>query len=215
MITAQLASIPSREKSLKLTVESLRSQVDNLLVTLNGYDHVPEFLYNGEWVMSDNSRGDAGKFRDVEFLKGYIFTCDDDIIYPRDYCLYMISKIKEYRSIITLHGRRYPRPYVHFTHGEAFHCLREVERDEMVDIGGTGVMAWHSDLIRVRYSDFKEPNMADVYMSKLAYEQGVSIICAKHPAGYINFVEYENTIWDTEKVHRFSRQNAILKTFLI
>jgi hypothetical protein len=211
MITAQLASIPEREASLKLTVDSLRPQVDKLLVALNGYDCVPCFLNNGEFVCLDNSKGDAAKFFDIEYLSGYIFTCDDDIIYPANYCEYMISKIKEYRSIVTLHGRVFPRPYIGYKVGESLHCLRSVVKDTLVDLGGTGVMAWHSDLLKVRYSDFPAPNMADVWMAKLAHEQDVSIVCAAHPERFIKFISYENTIWNKEKVNNFKRQDEILR----
>ena len=214
MITAQLASIPSRENSLKLTVESLRNQVDKILVALNGYDHIPEFLNNGEFVMLDNSRGDAAKFFDVEYLQDYIFTCDDDIIYPANYVSYMISKIKEHRSIVSLHGRIFPRPYISYTVGESLHYLREVKNDTLIDLGGTGVMAWHSDIFKVRYSDFTQANMADVFVAKLAYEQGVSMVCASHPEGFIKHVYYKDTIWNREKLNRFTRQDEILKTFL-
>jgi hypothetical protein len=214
MITAQLASIPEREASLKLTVDSLRPQVDKLLVALNGYDCIPSFLNNGEFVCLDNSRGDAAKFFDVEYLSGYIFTCDDDIVYPPDYTSFMIRKIKEYRSIITLHGREYPRPFVSFRTGASYHCLCDLKRDTLLDLGGTGVMAWHSDILKVRYSDFPTPNMADVWMAKLAHEQGVSIVCAAHPAGYIQFTPCENTIWKQEKANNFKRQDKILRGFI-
>ena len=107
MITAQLASIPSRENSLKLTVESLRNQVDKILVALNGYDHIPEFLNNGEFVMLDNSRGDAAKFFDVEYLQDYIFTCDDDIIYPRLFIETILDSYKKQnKDIITLYRNK-------------------------------------------------------------------------------------------------------------
>ena len=44
MIRAQIASLPDRVDSLKLTVESLLPQVDSLFVALNNYEAIPDFL---------------------------------------------------------------------------------------------------------------------------------------------------------------------------
>lgn len=215
MITAQIASIPSRRGMLKKVVESLRPQVDKLQVALNNYNSTPEFLRGCEVVHLDNSTGDAAKFYNVGNVKGYIFTCDDDIVYPQKYVKYMVSKVKQYRSIVTLHGRAYPRPFQCYRSGTNYHCIGTVKKDVKVDLGGTGVMAWHSDIIRVKYSDFKIRNMADVWMAKLAHEQKVSIICVAHNTGYLRYLNPIDTIWREQRKNNFAVQDSILKSFLL
>jgi hypothetical protein len=214
MITVQIASIPDREESLRQTINSLRPQVDRIFVGLNNYDHVPDFLYNGEWVMLDNSTGDAAKFYGAEFLNGYIFTCDDDLVYPENYVSYMISKIDQHKSIVTLHGKTFFRPFREFWDCTPYPCLKELKQDIKVDVGGTGVMAWHSDLLKVNYSDFKRPNMADIWMAKIAHEQNVDIICVAHDKDYLKYIPPQTTLWRTESEKRFKVQVETLKTFL-
>jgi hypothetical protein len=215
MIRVQIASIPNREAQLKKTVESLRPQVDSLFVGLNNYSHAPDFLKDGEYGFFDNSMGDAVKFYNVENHKGYFFTCDDDLIYPKDYVKKMIKAIQKYGCIVTLHGKTYPKVITAFNKIMGnFRCLDDVFGDGRVDVGGTGVMAFHSDNFKISYSDFGSANMADVWLAKKAYEQKVKIMCLGHPKGYLLSQETPTTIWDTEKDKGFKGQTKLLKSFL-
>ena len=93
MITASLATIPSRIPQLQKTVESLLPQVDRLNIFLNNYTTVPEFLNHDKIQLGfgDNSIGDAGKFYWASETKGFQMYCDDDIIYLGDYVAKMKS----------------------------------------------------------------------------------------------------------------------------
>lgn len=214
MITAQLASIPSRGNLLKKVVESLRPQVDYMQVALNGYDYTPDYLGGCEIIHLDNSTGDAAKFYNIENREGFILTCDDDLIYPAGYVQFMLSKVRQYKSIVTLHGRTYPRPFINYRVCMGYHCLGTVNNDVKVDVGGTGVMAFHTDIIKVKYSDFKIINMADVWMAKLAHQQNVDIMCVAHTSDYLTYLNPVKTIWKEENGKNFEVQNEILKTFL-
>lgn len=216
MIIAQLCSIPERVDSLKLTVEGLRSQVDKLVVTLNGYINPPEFLGYEEWRMATNEMADANKFRDVENIgSGYFFSCDDDIIYPPTYVQDMIKAIDKYKCIVCLHGKKYPRPFIDFYHIERnYRCLGNVLQNAEVDVGGSGVMAWHTDHFKFKYSDCKLPNMADIWVSKTAHEQGVKIMVLAHKADYLKHTRFNDTIFIRENKKKFVKQTEILKTFL-
>jgi hypothetical protein len=215
MITVQIASLPEREKSLEKTVNSLRLQCDKIFIALNNYDHTPHFLKNDEFVHLDNSLGDAGKFYGMENIEGYILTCDDDLIYPPNYTSYMISGVEKYKCPCTLHGKTYSGD-LKFNHPLAnYRCLDEVKSDGRVDIGGTGVMCWHSDHLKVRFEDFKSKNMADLWFAKLCKEKGVKIMCLAHQKGNIIYQNQSNTIWDEEKTKGFKAQTKLLKTFLL
>ena len=213
---ACIASIPEREQMLRKTVESLRDQVDKIYVTLNNYPYIPEFLTDCEGVILDNLMGDAGKFYFADRLKGYILTCDDDLIYPPDYVEYMIAGLKKYHGcVVTLHGRSYPRPVTHFQRLKAgYPCLNTVDQDIEVDVGGDGVMCWHTDVLKVKFDDFKQKNMSQLYFSRLCHEQKVPIIVLAHQQGYLIYQFPEWTIWDTEAQSGFTRQTELLKTFL-
>jgi hypothetical protein len=210
-----IASIPERQDMLKKTVESLKGQYDNLYVALNNYPEIPSFLKNAEVVQLDNSMGDAGKFWFTEHLDGYIFTCDDDLIYPPDYVKYMIKGIVKYKCPVTLHGKTYPRPFKSFGDTMAnYRCLDTVDSDGRVDVGGTGVMAWHTADLKIKYSDIQSKNMADCWFAKAAHEQGVRIMCLAHKQGSLLDQRPVETIWIQEKAKGFKEQTEILKSFL-
>jgi hypothetical protein len=216
MITAQIASLSQRADSLKQTIESLLPQVDSIFVGLNNYSETPSFCHNDKikCKLFDNSTGDAVKFYGVENIEGYIFTCDDDLIYPPDYVKYLTKMIDHYQkaAIVTVHGRDFYRfPIVNYYSSATirYRCLDTVERDEIVLVGGTGVMAWHSSTVKVKYSDFQAPNMADVWMAKLAHEQDVPIVVLNHPAGWLRYIHPETTIYESY------RSNCTLQTEII
>jgi hypothetical protein len=222
LVIAQLCSIPDRLTLLPKVIKSLLPQIDQLYIVLNGFEEIPDILnqFNNKKVFircSDNSMTDAEKFHNIEFRQGYLFTCDDDLEYPSNYVNYMISKIEEYKrkAIITLHGRTLmPRPITSFYNDkiEYYHFMQNVTEDHQVDIGGTGVTAWHSNTIKLSFDDFKTPSMADIWMAIQARKQDVKIIVAKHKKGFLKYLEPElcgKTIWGEES-HNDSVQTKII-----
>ena len=212
MITAQLATVPGRIDAVKLTIKSLLPQVDELYIMLNDYPSgiyyqlMQEYDTTGGLYLEfrNNQMGDAEKMFNIEEREGYIFTCDDDLIYPPDYCQRMIDKIEQYdrRAVITLHGRNYTPGKIERYYGsrnrtERYHCLEQVLQDHPVTIGGTGVMAWHSDTVKVCYEDFKAPNMADLWMAIVCRQQSVPIIVAEHDKRWLRVgYDGEDNIWN-------------------
>lgn len=216
-ITAQVASLPDRVKTLEDMVFSILPQVDHLFVGLNNYTEVPPFLLGNSKIsykLLDNSLGDAAKFLDVENLSGYVFTCDDDLVYPKDYVQYMKSKVDKYKGVVSLLGKVYPRPVTSFRRGysELYRCLGTVTGDHVVDVVGTGAMAFHTTHLKAHTKDFKVPNMADIWLSKIAHEQGVPLIAVEHRAKYVSHKTYEWRIW-TKDGHD-SYQTELLNEFL-
>lgn len=201
MRTAQIASLPERESTLLHTVQSLLPQVDKIFVGLNNYKRIPRFLKHDkiEAKIFDNSMGDAVKFYDVEKRDGYILTCDDDLVYPENYADYMIEKVNKYKAVVSLLGKRYDRhPIVSFRTGysELYRCLGTVLRDREVHVGGTGAMCFHTDHIKVKFSDFQKPNMADLWMAKIAREQNIPIWVVAHSRNFVGYHHYDWRIWN-------------------
>jgi len=216
-IIIQLASVPEREQSLHITIASLLPQADRIYVNLNGYDKIPKFLLHPkiEVNLFDNSMGDAVKFYDVEKREGYVLTCDDDMVYPPDYVSYMKCMVDKYRCVVSLMGKRYDyRPIVSFRHGytELYRAYGTVHEDRQVHIGGTGVMAFHTDYIKVKYSDFKKPNMADIWMAKAAYEQDVPIMVVAHTRFFVMYLPQVKTIWN--RCENSQYQTDLVNSFL-
>jgi hypothetical protein len=164
---------------------------------------------------ASNRLTDANKFIGVELRQGYLFFCDDDLTYPPTYVQDTIKAIDKYKCIVTYHGKKYPRPFESFYRLERnYRCLGAVLQDAQVDVGGSGVMAWHSDHFKFKYEDCLEPNMADVWVSKAAHEQNVKIMVLPHKADYFKHTSHKENIFATENAKKFVRQTEILKTFL-
>ena len=199
-------------------VNSLTPQSDKIYVALNGYTEIPERLRNMsnvECVIMDNSLGDGAKFSFVDKADEYYFSCDDDLRYPKDYCAYMISKIKQYNSIVSLHGRRFDkRPIVSYRRSFSlnYHCLHTYHEDVELHVGGTGVMAFDVRRFKPDNTKFKQKNMSDIWVAKQAHEQKVPIMGVAHKNTYLTYLNPQETIWRTCKIDPY--QTGILKTFI-
>ena len=141
-ITVSIASIPKREKSLYKTVDSLINQIDYLNIYLNGYSSAPFFLKNNNkinFILSSENKdlGDIGKFYFSESIKGYHFTCDDDIIYPNNYIQFMIEKLKIHKGFISCHGAIFHHQFDSFYNSKTtFHFRKKLDNDILVNLVG-------------------------------------------------------------------------------
>lgn len=215
VIRVQLASIPSRIKSLEMVVESLKGQANELIVALNGYKETPSFLDESQVIHLDNKKGDAGKFYDADKHRGYFITADDDIIYPDDYVQRLILNIHKHKAIATWHGRVFKKPYSGFNAFSKVIRFNEDNREPVVvDIGGTGVMGYHTDIFNISYDYFEHPNMADVWVAKKAHEDGIKIVAIPHLKGEAVRAVYDKSIHEERKEQGWDIENKILAGFL-
>jgi hypothetical protein len=214
-IIANVASY-NRIDSLVKSLESIIDQCDIINVSLNSHDgDIPEILYHDKvnLILSDNSLGDAMKFYALDKSDGYYLTIDDDLIYPPNYVEYIITKCKEYGNtkVITLHGRNFnvfPIKSYYANASERHSCFNHVGKNVPVQFGGTGVMCFHTNLIKLPISYFKYPNMADVWVGKYCYENNIEILCLRHESGYIKYIQQKTTIYDVES------RNDVLQTLV-
>lgn len=80
-----LATYPPRAETLRAAVDSIAGQLDHLTLVLNDYDHVPDWVGgNVSAVIPDVDTKDTGKYM-LAGDDGWLFTLDDDIVYPPDY----------------------------------------------------------------------------------------------------------------------------------
>jgi hypothetical protein len=195
-----------RDEYLFKTIDSIYNQADVINIALNSHDVIPDKFANDPKIncfLTDNSIGDGFKFLKLSESDGYYFTIDDDLIYPARYADYMIESFEKYgrKYIVTLHGRTfYEYPVVSYYRSPHynFRCLGDVETDVLVDFGGTGVMMFHTDLLKFSSEDIKLPNMADIWVAKFAKEREIKIACINHNSWYLKYQEEvgNNTIFD-------------------
>ncbi len=217
MIIAQLATLPDRD--CKDTVFSLYPQVDRIVVCFNGHDKLPNWatgLRKIEPYLMDNSLGDAAKFFEIEKKEGYLFTCDDDLIYPKTYVKDMIEAVELFQCPVSLHGRCFDvRPIKSYYKSATrkYRCLGDLPECYNVDVGGTGVMAWRSDMLKISIADFPVKNMADIWFAKLCHEQEVDIVCYKHEVNYLSYTHPPVNIYDIASKDD-SYQTEVINSFL-
>ena len=219
MVTVQIASIPSRIEHLELTVNSLIDQCDHIFVALNNYEEVPDYLKGNdkiEYKLMDNTLGDAAKFYGSSEREGYILTCDDDLRYNPGYVDLIVNGIDTYGGIVSILGKVYAiRPIVGFGRGYTtlFSCLNTVRQDCPVDVVGTGVMGWHSDTIKIDPHLFPRRNMADIWVSKLAHEQGIPLTSLAHRKNIVRYKMHSWRIWAKDRDDPYATKvvNSFLK----
>jgi len=194
-----------RTESLIRTLESIINQCDEINVALNDHymEEIPDFLHHNKinLFFTDNSIGDAFKFLNLEKVDGYYFSIDDDLIYPPTYVSDTIKRCKEFnnKKVVTYHGRNFPSfPISSYyrSASERYACLNKVKNDVKVQFGGTGVMCFHTSLIKIPIDYFKNANMADVWIGKYCIENNIEIICLKHDEGYMKYIPQKSTIYN-------------------
>lgn len=207
----------NRIKSLVRSLESIYDQCDEINVCLNNHSgEIPEILYRNKvnLFFTDNSKGDAFKFLMLEESEGFYLTIDDDLIYPEGYVDFMVSKCIEHdnKKIITLHGKSFSSfPIVSYykSASERYACLENVKNDVIVQFGGTGVMCFHTSLLKVSIDEFLYPNMADIWIGKFAKQRNIPILCLQHSKGYIGYIHQNETIFNQHST------NDRVQTFVV
>jgi len=213
-----IASIPARESSIRGVVDSVREQVDEVFIALNGYQSIPKSLLNlcnVKCELMDNSLGDAAKFYWASIPDSVYFAGDDDLLYPMGYVDYLISGIDKYNALVSLHGKTYVPPVTNFKRWSGnYRVLNTVSADVRVNVVGSGCCAFDTNRLKVDVSEFKLPNMADIWLSKIAAEQGVPIMVLKHNTGYVRYLPPPDgkTIWGNTK--DYSPHVSVLRTFI-
>lgn len=201
-ITVHISTMLSRKESLDETVASLLSNsvVPNKIhIYLNDYtsvsDLIKEELKNGRVILYFAPKGDlkdTGRLYTAEGERGYVFFCDDDLIYPKDYIETMINHIEfnQRKSIITAHGVRLKFPVQNYYDDRiAFKCLHYVPKSQWVHIGGTGAMAYHSNTFSIDISNIRlivgTDYFSDLWIAIQAQISSVPILCIGHQAKWI------------------------------
>lgn len=196
----------NRKKTLLQTIKSIHDQCDVINVALNNYEEIPEELYSEKinLFITDNTKGDAYKFLSLKNSDGYYFTMDDDLIYNPNYVKKMISEIEKYerKNIITLHGRYFRNFPINSYYNETtkvYHFAHNLDSDVNVQVGGTGVMAFHTDLFKVGIDFFEKANMADIWIAFIAKKNSIPITCVSHNNQEVIQQEINESIYGTHQ----------------
>jgi len=214
-----LASIPSREKALEEVVRRILPQTDKLNVYLNGYGRTPEFLKH-EKISVERSetcafgdQGDAGKFYWADTVTGYHIVLDDDLAYPPDFVQTLIGWVDKYdrKAAVGCHGATLVEPFgSYYKSRRAFHYRKELAAPTPVHLLGTGCLCYHTNGIKVSRTDFKHPNMADIWFALLGQQQKVPFVCIPHGENWLTdlLVNQTESIWAASRTGIASKRNT-------
>lgn len=225
--TVLCASVVGREQQLKVALQSIYDQVDEIHLVLNFYLEVPDWINNLTKVYSylnptNRNAHDAIWFRSLgldAFDNGnqpghnidgrYYFVIDDDLLYPKDYVEKMVEGVErhERNAIITAHGSTIVRPVKDYLEcRQTYNFSDRLERDIFVDMAGVGCSAWHSSTIKPTPNDFPIPFCRDLWFAILAKKNNVFLICLQRPTQWILPLQTEG-----DTVYELTCQNEKLK----
>lgn len=218
MITVGIATIPEREESLKQVLGSLTGQTDLISVVFNGYKEIPAWTKDYKNIIceiGDNALGDAMKFALAGSTPGLYVSWDDDLVAPPDAIERLLAGVDKYNGVCSFHGRKYLAPVTNFKKfAMNYRCLGKVSEDVHVNFIGSGCTAFNTNRLRLSLRDFKSRNMADVYLSKAALDQGIPMMVLAHTEGYLKYIAPPRgtTIWET--MQDYQNHVKIMQTFI-
>jgi len=221
-ITASLATIPNRVVPLKEMINFIIDQVDTLQIYLNGFQdkEIPSFVLKNNKICiyrsqeeSFGDRGDAGKFFNVENIKGWHFICDDDIHYPVDYVEKMIAGSERHsrKLVMGLHGGDFNK----FPVIDSYKCRTNMShykktatlKDYLVHFVATNSTCFHDDAIQLDESDFPIGNMADIWLGLACQKKQVGVCCMQKSAQWIqDCTNYDP--WDSIYGYRYKKEKG-------
>lgn len=224
-VVASLCSIPERAELLRQTLASLAPQVDALHVYLDRYESIPDFIQDCHpqvrVYLSRDYPGlrDNGKFLAfaAQSVDCYYFTADDDILYPPDYVASMIRRIEHYgrEAVIGVHGVLLPEEAEGYfsVYRKVLMFKRELEHDALVNNLGTGTVAFHSTLLRgLELEHFREPGMADLYLSVFCKQRNIPMIAIARPDDWLQELPSPNTSLYHEFRQADDQQSVLIRT---
>jgi hypothetical protein len=216
-----MATIPQRVFALEDSIKTILPQCDELNIYMNGWDQVPEFLshpkinvFRSQYELGD--LGDVGKFFCCDSWDGYIFTVDDKILYPPNYVKEMIASIEKYgrKAVVSCHGRLFharPSKSYYFDIAQPFYCVYK-QPEVFVHEIGTGVLAFHTDTVKVDLDWFPCINMTDIWFSMEMQKREIPMLIHPHPAGYVKVSPKHD---ESYSIHAYCNKNDSYQTEVI
>lgn len=67
-----------------------------------------------------------------------------------------------------------------------------------IHFGGTGVMCFHTSLMKIPITYFEHPNMADVWVGKYCFENNIEVLSIAHTKDFLTYQPQKTTIFDSE-----------------
>ena len=118
----------------------------------------------------------------------------------------MIRKLKKYNGFISCHGAIFKKPFISFYKSKKnFSFKNDLIHDKVVNILGTGLLAYDADKIKIPLSIFKHKNMADVFIAVYAKKNNIQCTVVEHNEGFIRdyFYDYSKQFYLLRKFKKY------------
>ncbi len=204
-----MATFPAREKTLTTVLDQLSPQMDMIYIYLNEYKYIPSCLEayeNVHPVLGIDSYGDLnanGKMIYLEYEKNdcYVFTLDDDILFPDDYVVKMVQTIKDMNNkvAVTVHGSIIPDDSSwYYERSDVFGVKRKLELHTAINLVGSGTFAYYNKTIPLEFEKFINNVYVDLHLSLEALKNNIPLLAIKRESGWIQFIKYDG-LWEQFK----------------
>jgi hypothetical protein len=185
-------------------------------VYLNGYESVPTFLNDPKIVVKrsqiDGDQKDNGKFFFLSESKlKYFATADDDIEYPNDYVIRLLRylRLSGGSGSVGVHGYLLPEEITSISSNRhVFHFADSAPFLTPVNVLGTGTTLFNQDKWKLRFSEFGEPGMSDVWFAIAAKRRAAPLWAIPRPHKWLNVIEQPESLEDADL-----RQNSLYDEF--
>jgi len=202
-----MGTMPSRAAGLPAALAEILPQVDRLHLFLHGYDTVPDIARHPKILPylapREHPFRAAGKYYGLQFEQQQ--SCvylgfDDDILYRAGHVARLIRALKRYRGrvVVGIHGARYLSPEATFrTHRRSYHFERFLPLDYVVDMVGTGTLAFISSELPMFPPDWRWGDMLDLMTATEAEQRNMPRVVVARPARSIVAIatNQDDSIW--------------------
>jgi len=236
MIVANVATYPLRKKRLSEVIGRLSNQVDKINLVLNEFNEpLAELLEFGnvEQIIPDHDTKDAGKFYPDISDAEYVFSLDDDILFPADFVEKTLRQVHDLgpKTLAGYHASLYRRPKPSLNvkklrkwleyhdgliaaHRKVFTFHKGQKKRMIVDqvASGTAVMA-AADFPPYEYMQSSQ-KFVDVRLAKWCFEKQIKPVVLPREENWMQPLRYEETIFDdftlenpphvAEEIHTFA-----------
>lgn len=217
MIVGTMTTFPARAGTVPAAVASIAPQLDRLNLVLNEHAEVPGWAQevpNLVPVLPEQDTKDTGKFLVPAEAKDWLFTLDDDIVYPPDYVartLEMVEALGPSRFMVGYHGAIYRKPrYIRWdflrrllgrdlnyvvNSRDIFNLGEALDRAMVVDELGTGVALMRGADVPPFAQVRDAQRFIDARVARWCHEQGIARVCLPRTAGWLVHLDLEESIF--------------------
>jgi len=213
MIIANMVTRPQREHTSEHAVMSIINDVDQVNICFNGYDKPPIWAAHHKinYYVQQTDIGAKGMFYfSKSVYECYFLIIGDDMIYHEGYVKKIIDGIDKYdrKAVVSLQGSIKEN----YTTKVSYHKTKPLEEDTPCNVLGTGIMGYHTSLIRFDMDQIQPPNYVDVNIGIQAQKKYVPMICLAHTGEEVTYFSQGSDSLSFEKSRDMTTQKGLIES---